>query len=144
MVLRWRRLWLVLLAVGLGLFLAAHVYHFRPVLRTEAWAASVRHAQFGETEARVFAMAFRSDWLFVEIPDSHQDGYKWFLVRPEKRKVSVGYGPQREPYLSFNHDWSSGVPLTDGKVNDGWQVNWTKKGVLFENPTFRIEMVRQD
>lgn len=143
MVLRWRRLWLVLLVVALGLFATAYVYHFRPVLRTEAWAASVRHARLGETQDRVFVLAFRPDWLFVEIPDSHQDGYKWFLVRPKARKVSVGYSPQREPYLSFNHDWSGGIPLTDGKVNDGWQVSWSERGVVFENRKFRMEVVRR-
>jgi hypothetical protein len=141
---RRRRLWLVISAVTLGVFVTAYGYHFRPVLRTEAWAALVRHAQLGETEGRVFVLAFRPDWLFVEIPDSHQDGYKWFLVRPEARKVSVGYGPQREPYLSFNHDWSGGIPLTDGKVNDGWQVSWSERGVVFENPRFRIKVVRRE
>lgn len=143
MLFRWRRLYLVLLAVAFGLLLTVYVYHFRPVWRTEAWAASVRQARLGETEGRVFAMAFRPEWLFVEIPDSHQDGYNWFLVRPAARKVSVGYGPRHEPYLSFNHDWSGGVELTDGKVNDGWEVKWSEGGVVFENQKFRVEVVRR-
>ena len=135
---RWLRRGLVIFAFSFLALACAHVWHYRPLLRSTAWKAEVTHTSLGRIEAPVYQMLFRPHHLFIEVPASHRDGYGWFALDTRRQAIAVGASPHKGLYLVQNHDMSLGVNLTSRKIGDSWSIHWTAAGVTFANATLSV------
>jgi len=135
----------VLVVVLAGVPLFGIVYHFRPLVRTNHYVATVHGEDGTEGSATVYTMLGRAGVLFVEMPESHRKPFGWFTIQTRSRLVAVPNGPDRDPYLRFNHDMSLGVSLGSSKMDDlddHWTVDWSDERVVFSNGTLTVRVER--
>lgn len=81
---------------------------------------------------------------YIQIDDDSVAQYKWFGVAFGRRSAFVPVGVYSS-LIGFHYihtDQDKGVVLTDGKVDDGWKVDFAGSGVRFENASIRIELTK--
>ena len=129
------------LAVFIAVFAAVFVYHFRPLIPTSGWLVTAKGTEGGKLHAVAYRMIGRPHILFVELKCTDQSRYRWFCVDTKRRFVAVPNGPERIPYLHFNHDMGLGVTLDDyAKLEDAWQVIWKGDHVSFTNKKIAVAL----
>lgn len=110
----------LLLFVLLSGTASAYVYHFRPLIQTKSYIATVSLENIGQVPAKVYTMLWRPNRLFVELPQSHRK--RWFTCQMNTQSITVPNQIKQTPYLHFNHDMS-GVGLDSDKIEDNWQID---------------------
>ena len=123
------------------------VCHFRPLISSTDWTASMNIKSQDPVTGEVFHLLGRSDTLFIRFPAPMPEdsrGYTWFSADTSRKFVAIPDWPRTSPYLHFNHDKAIGVQVTDGKVNDDWQSEWAEDGFSFSNPRRIIAITKSN
>jgi len=133
----------MILTVSVSMF----VCHFRPLISSTDWTASMNIKSQDPVTGEVFHLLGRSDTLFIRFPAPMPEdsrGYTWFSADTSRKFVAIPDWPRTSPYLHFNHDKAIGVQVTDGKVNDDWQSEWAEDGFSFSNPRRIIAITKSN
>lgn len=142
------KLTIALLAVMIvTVTVSAYIYHFRPLISSTDWTASMKIEGQDPVAGEVFHLLGRSDTLFIRFPAPMPEdsrGYPWFSANTSRKFVAIPDWPRTTPYLHFNHDKAIGVEITDGKVDDDWQSEWTEGEFSFSNPQRTVAVTRSN
>lgn len=130
----------LLLGIGLLAGAAAHVWHFRPLLRSPTWTARVTQVDQGSVEVPVYQMLFRSHLLFIELPVSHREGFGAFLIDTQRRTFGATGLLERSWYPYRRHDQRHGLSVTSGKIGLPGTVSWLAEGVTFSNASLTVTL----
>jgi hypothetical protein len=140
------KLTLALLAVlTLAVAITAYLHHFRPLISSTDWTASMKVEGHEPIAGEVFYLLGRPETLFIRFPapiPKDLPGYPWFSADTSSKFVAMPGWPRTTPYLHFNHDKAIGVEITDGKIDDDWQYEWTEAGFSFWNPRRTITVTQ--
>jgi hypothetical protein len=128
--------------------IAGGLYHFRPLIASRSYVASVATAEQGEVPVKVYSMLGRPSWLFIRVPETHREleyaAYRWFAVDTEQMRVAVSF-PQESPFLHLNPDRPLGITLDfSAKLEDTWQVDFSGTDVKFSNCRLSVSMRHRD
>ncbi len=130
-----------LLGVLTVIALAAALFHFRPLIRSRAYQATVETPGGGAVKAAVYSMLGRPDWIFVKVPESHRDPerpiYRWFVWDTSTKVVSLSW-VRETPFLHRNHDQARGIDILDAKMEDRWRLEYSRSSVRFTNERLTI------
>jgi hypothetical protein len=78
------------------------------------------------------------------MPDAHPERYNWIGVAFSRESVfspiALYTGWLGLPYI--HTDQAKGVRLTDGKIEDDWDVSFTDAGVHFSNGSLDVSLTR--
>jgi hypothetical protein len=134
-----------LVVLMLAFAASAYVHHFRPLISSTDWTATMKVEGREPIKGEVFYLLGRPETLFIRLPapipeDVH--GYPWFSANTSSKFIAIPSWPQTTPYLHFNHDRAIGVGITDGKVGDDWDFEWTESGFSFWNLHRTIVAIR--
>ena len=124
---------LVLLGiVGLA---CATVYYLRPLIPTSDFKVDCVAPDRAIADAKVYRMLFRSNRVYVNIPDE-----TWFCIEWDTKTVYGPNAPGSFPYPHVRHDQDPGVPLTLAiKVGD-WSISKEEDGVSFVSSDLLVEV----
>ena len=144
----------VKLAIGLVALLAIlvlpatwYVHHYRPLISSSEWTASIKVEGRDPIAGEVFHLLGRPKSIFIRFPaplPEDSRGYPWFSADTSEKFVAIPNWPRTTLYLHFNHDMAIGVGITDGKVDDDWHAEWTDAGFSFHNPKRSITVSRSN
>jgi hypothetical protein len=125
--------------------LTATLYHFRPLIPSRAWEATIETPNAGKIPASVYTMLGRPSWIFVRVPESHLDherpSNRWFLLDTDHDSVSWSWAKD-SPYLHRKHDQSRGINLLEAKMEDHWRAEHNAKRVRFTNDRQTVTIER--
>lgn len=133
----------MILPVSASLF----AFHFRPLISSTDWTASIKIEGQDPVAGEVFHLLGRSDTLFIRFPapiPEDSRGYAWFSADTSRKFVAIPDWPRTSPYLHFKHDKAIGVQITDGKVDDDWQSEWAEDSFSFSNPRRIIAITKSN
>jgi hypothetical protein len=82
--------------------------------------------------------------FYIKLPDAQPERYNWFGVAFPRKSVftpiALYAGLGDRPYI--HTDQAKGVRLTDGKIEDDWDVSFTADGVHFTNGSLDVSLAR--
>jgi hypothetical protein len=82
--------------------------------------------------------------FYVHIPNAQPQRYRWFGIAFPRESVFSPialYTVWRDlPYI--HTDQAKGVRLTDGKIEDQWDIAFTDGGVRFSNGSLAVSLAR--
>ena len=80
--------------------------------------------------------------FYVRLPDARPRRYRWFGIAFPRESVfspiALYTGWRDLPYI--HTDQAKGVRLTDGKIEDQWDVAFTAGGVQFSNGSLAVSL----
>jgi hypothetical protein len=127
--------------LGLAAPLAVLSY-VRPLIPADDYA--LRVTVEGAPARATLLKPFPSGAYYIRLDDEFEDRYGWFGVAFERKAAfsPVGVYSSRGGFHYVHADQDTGVHLTDMKMDDEWVVEFTGAGVIFENASIRVELMK--
>jgi hypothetical protein len=137
-----KKLFVLLALLAITGFLSIWIYHFRPLIPTKAWEAFLLNKSGEEEHSTVpikcYTLLGRPNIIFIRNPSAGKTLHRWFAINADTNSVCIPMGPDRRPYLAYNHDMALGIQLGNGKLEEPWDVLWTDNQVAFETTDLKI------
>lgn len=136
------RVLILLVSVGLG-GIALGLFFVRPFIRSDDYTVSVT-VDGNPAVAELLQPWSMQKLYYIRLPDGVSRRYDWFGVSFARKSVFVGtpihmgWGGIR--YI--HRDQAKGVRLTDGKIEDKWEVHFADDGVEFSNASLNVSVRR--
>jgi hypothetical protein len=136
----------ILLILGcLGLLAFAGLMMLvRPLLVSRDYVVTAK-VDGESVQAKLMRPAFTSGVYYLELEAGPSVRDRMFLIREDSSTValpiSVYKGVMNIPYV--HADQMRGILLTDGKVEDTWEVHSTPDKVKFANASISVQMERR-
>jgi hypothetical protein len=96
-------------------------------------------------DARLYRPVGIPSRYYIYVPAPSAPRYHWFLVDFSTRVAFHpsfgGTCPWGSPCV--NRDQQLGLPLTDAKTEDTWQVSFNVNGVQFSNATLAVSLTKK-
>ena len=134
---------ITLLVVLIVLICAACLFYAQPLLASRAYVVTAT-LDGKPLQAELLRPPAIPGTFYIRLPEAQPDRYNWFGVAfPRKSVFSpialyTGWGGL--PYI--HTDQAKGVRLTDGKIEDKWDVSFTAGGVQFSNGSLAVSLTR--
>jgi hypothetical protein len=127
----------------IALLCAACLFYAQPLLASRAYVVSA--SQDGKPiQADLLCPPAIPGTFYIKLSDAKPSRYNWFGVAFPRRSVFSPIAPYTGlggwPYI--HTDQAKGVRLTDGKMEDNWDVSFTEDGVHFSNGSLDVSLTR--
>jgi hypothetical protein len=134
---------IIVLVVLLALFAGVCLFFAQPLLPSRAYVVTAT-LDGKPIQAELLRPPAIPGTFYVRLPDAQPQRYRWFGIAFSRESVfSTGapYTGWRDlPYI--HTDQAKGVSLTDGKIEDQWDVAFTAGGVQFSNGSLAVSLTR--
>ena len=133
-----------ILVTLIALICAACLFYAQPLLSSEAYVVTA--SLDGKTiQANLLRPPAIPGTFYIRIPEAQPARYSWFgiafahdsVFSPIALYTALG----GQPYI--HTDQAKGVLLTDGKIEDNWDVLFTSDGVHFSNGSLDVTLTRK-
>lgn len=135
-----RVIWLVAL---FALIAAACLFFAQPLLSSRAYVVTAT-LNGKPVQAELLRPPAIPGTFYVRLPDAEPQRYRWFGIAFPRESVfspiALYTGWRDHPYI--HTDQAKGVRLTDGKIEDHWDVAFTVDGVQFSNGSLVVSLTR--
>lgn len=136
----------VILIVTLFAFIAAACLFFaQPLLSSRAYVVTAT-LDGKSIQAELLRPPAIPGTFYVRLPDALPQRYRWFGIAFPRESVfspiALYTGWRDLPYI--HTDQAKGVRLTDGKIEDQWDVAFTADGVQFSNGSLAVSLTRPE
>jgi hypothetical protein len=135
-----RVLWIVALFAFLS---GACLFFAQPLLSSRAYVVTAT-LDGKPIQAELLRPPAIPGTFYVRLPDVELQRYRWFGIAFPSESVfspiALYTGWRDLPYI--HTDQAKGVRLTDGKIEDQWDVAFTGGGVRFSNGSLAVSLTR--
>jgi len=135
-----RVLWIVAL---FALLSGACLFFAQPLLSSRAYVVTAT-LDGKPIQAELLRPPAIPGTFYVRLPDAQPQRYRWFGIAFPRESVfspiALYTGWRDLPYI--HTDQAKGVRLTDGKIEDQWDVAFTGGGVRFSNGSLAVSLTR--
>jgi hypothetical protein len=134
---------LILLVVLIALIAVACLFLAQPLLPSRAYIVTAT-LDGKPIPAELLRPPAIPGTFYIRLPEAQPKQYNWFGVAFSRESVfspiALYTGWHGLPYI--HTDQAKGVRLTDGKMEDDWDVSFTASGVRFSNGSLDVSLVR--
>jgi len=134
---------LTILVVILAVLGAACLFYAQPLLASRAYVVTAT-LDGKPIQADLLRPPAIPGTFYIRMPDAHPERYNWIGVAFSRESVfspiALYTGWLGLPYI--HTDQAKGVRLTDGKIEDDWDVSFTNAGVHFSNGSLDVSLTR--
>ena len=131
----------ILLVAFVAIAAAACLFFAQPLLPSRAYVVTATLDGM-PIQAELFRPPAIPGTFYVRIPDVQSHRFRWFGIAFPRESVfspiAIYTGWCDAPYI--HSDQAKGVRLTDGKIEDQWDVAFTPGGVDFSNGSLTISL----
>ena len=135
-----RVLWIVAL---FALLSGACLFFAQPLLSSRAYVVTAT-LDGKPIQAELLRPPAIPGTFYVHLPDAQPQRYRWFGIAFPRESVfspiALYAGWRDLPYI--HTDQAKGVRLTDGKIEDQWDVTFTRGSVRFSNGSLAVSLTR--
>jgi hypothetical protein len=135
-----RVLWIVAL---FALLSGACLFFAQPLLSSRAYVVTAT-LDGKPIQAELLRPPAIPGTFYVRLPDAQPQRYRWFGIAFPRESVfspiALYTGWRDLPYI--HTDQAKGIRLTDGKIEDQWDVAFTGGGVRFSNGSLAVSLTR--
>ncbi len=133
----------ILLVALFALIAAACLFFAQPLVSSRAYVVTAT-LDGKPIQAELLRPPAIPGTFYVRLPDAQPQRYRWFgIAFPREsvfRPIALYKGWRDLPYI--HTDQAKGVRLTDGKIEDQWDVIFTAGGVQFSNGSLAVSLTR--
>ena len=133
----------ILLVAVIALIAAACLFFAQPLLSSRAYVVTAT-LDGKPIQAELLRPPAIPGTFYVRLPDAQPQRYRWFGIAFPCGSVfsptALYTGWRDLPYI--HTDQAKGVRLTDGKIEDHWDVSFTVGGVEFSNGSLAVSLTR--
>jgi hypothetical protein len=134
----------VILLVALFVLIApACLFFTQPLLSSRAYVVTAT-LDGKPIQAELLRPPVIPGTFYVRLADAQPQRYRWFGIAFPRKSVfspiALYTGWRDLPYI--HTDQAKGVSLTDGKIEDLWDVAFTANGVQFSNGSLAVSLTR--
>jgi hypothetical protein len=131
----------ILLVAFFALLAAACLFFAQPLLSSRAYVVTAT-LDGKPIQAELLRPLAIPGTFYVRLPDAQPQRYRWFGIAFPRESVfspiALYTGWRDLPYI--HTDQAKGVRLTDGKIEDQWDVAFTAGGVQFSNGSLAVSL----
>ncbi len=133
----------ILLTALFALLTTAGLFFAQPLLSSQAYVVTAT-LDGKPIHAELLRPPAIPGTFYVRLPDALPQRYRWFGIAFPRESVfspiALYTGWRDIPYI--HTDQAKGVRLTDGKIDDQWDVAFTADGVQFSNGSLAVSLAR--
>jgi len=135
---------LILLVVLFGLIAVACLFYAQPLLPSRAYTVTAT-LDGKPIPAELLRPPAIPGTFYIRLPEAQPRQYNWFGIAFPRESVfspiTLYTGWRGLPYI--HTDQAKGVRLTDGKIDDQWQITFTTAGVRFFNGSLDVSLTER-
>ena len=133
----------ILLVALIAIIAAACLFFAQPLLSSRAYIVTAT-LDGKPIQAELLRPPAIPGTFYVRLPDAQPQRYRWFGIAFQRGSVfspiALYTGWCDLPYI--HTDQAKGIRLTDGKIDDQWDVSFTAGGVEFSNGSLAVSLTR--
>lgn len=131
----------ILLVALFALIAAACLFFAQPLLSSRAYVVTAT-LDGKPIQADLLRPPVIPGTFYVRLPEAQPQRYRWFGIAFPRESVfspvALYTGWRGLPYI--HTDQAKGVRLTDGMIEDQWDVSFTARGVQFSNGSLAVSL----